>query len=73
MKDFHQPHQVWHGWTITRDELGRGSFGVVYRAWQERSPSQPERLAAVKHIRVPSDAAMEEIGGYDDSAIRAMA
>ena len=45
--------QIWPEWEIEETPLGRGSFGVVYKA--VRKDHNVESYAAIKAISIPSD------------------
>ena len=48
-----EPKSIWPDWRLEGAPLGRGSFGVVYRA--VKTERGAEREAAIKIISVPPD------------------
>ena len=54
MINFYEKGAIWPNWVLD-DEIGRGSYGVVYRAHRENPYSTIRQEAAVKHISVPND------------------
>ena len=47
--------QIWPEWEIEENPLGRGSFGVVYKAVRSDSDYNMKSFAAIKAISIPSD------------------
>ncbi len=61
MKDIHAFEPIWENWVID-EEIGRGSYGIVWKAHREDQFSHIRQYAAVKHISIPK----EEGQGEDD-------
>ena len=69
--DLHLLHSVWPDWE-PQGEIGRGSFGVVYRA--VRSLGNSIQTSAIKIIPIPQDSSELDIlraEGFGEDAIRA--
>lgn len=69
MDDIFAFEPIWPGWKIGK-QLGKGSFGAVYRATRNDELTGIVQEAAVKHISIPSGS-NDDDSTFDPSTLKA--